>query len=168
MIKWLTKDEKFPFKQKDRREFGFDTVNFGHGKTDNFNWDSSRVNIQNWSHTGPYIDFRFKLSDYEYPRYLVKTLHTRDWKIKSKFRVGHPLVGTSDIQWDDWQYVVDQDFPPLWNSRFDRTRQDGRTPRQPQRQPNTLTEHRFGTRTVKLRSLQALYYKINHLNLENH
>jgi hypothetical protein len=121
MLDWLAHDEKFLFDGNVRFKYGFPNRLA--------NWDRRLIRINSMRQTGRFIDFRFTLSSYIYPHYLVEILHLMHWKVKSRFREGRidePAAEPQVIRWGRWTNVGDLDFPVFWDAHADRARQEGR------------------------------------------
>ena len=143
MLEWLDQDEKFLFDWQQRFLYGFTGIESSGRYNAIFGWHRDNITAQTKCQTGKFIDFRFTMNTYTYPKDIVTVLHQFGWKVKSMWREGGPNCQSKEreFKWGDWKYYCDTDFP-LWSVRSDRARQEGDTSR-PRRMPVSDLVHKF-------------------------
>jgi hypothetical protein len=127
MMQWLARDETFLFDFETREHYGF-TGFEDEGFYCDPSWYRENITVQMKRRTSRFIDFRFTLNTYTYPKSLVTILHQLGWKVKSRWREGWidgPVDETRVIRWRAWNQRCDSGFPLLWDAGLDRARQEG-------------------------------------------
>jgi hypothetical protein len=130
MLEWLSVNNKFLFDVDERADYGFG----GDPNSDRSSWYEEYITVQTACRMSEYIDFRFKMWTFVFPKLLVQILHQKGWKVKSTWREGFIANQlkpdfTKPVKWGDRQSNEDPGFPQLWTPTFDQRRQRGVMPR---------------------------------------
>jgi hypothetical protein len=130
MLEWLRVNNKFLFDMEQRADYGFG----GDPLSNRSSWSEKHITVQTACRMGEYIDFRFKMFTFDFPKLLVQILHQKGWKVKATWRCGFIAYQfnpdfTKPVQWQTRESNEDPGFPELWNPTFDQRRQRGVMPR---------------------------------------